>query len=78
MYQTTLEPVLGYNSNGTYTKKYTLHEIGASYPKSHRPPLLGEELPVEESGNILILVYTYSTTAGFWPTIRKEVGGAQW
>ncbi|OQE25662.1 hypothetical protein PENFLA_c008G03624 [Penicillium flavigenum] len=33
-----LEPVLGYNSNGTYTKKYTMHEIGASYPKSHRPP----------------------------------------
>jgi hypothetical protein len=42
-----------------------MHEIGAGYPKIHRPPLLGEELRVEESGSILILVYTYSTTAGF-------------
>lgn len=65
LHQAAPRPVLEDTGNGTYTKKYTVHKIGTSCLKTTGQPLLGEEIPIGERDNILILAYAYSTTAGF-------------
>lgn len=49
-----------------------MSEIGASYSKATGRPLLGEEMPLEESGNIINLDYAYSATASSAQLLAKK------
>ncbi|KAJ6087738.1 hypothetical protein N7467_006652 [Penicillium canescens] len=59
-----LDPILQYSGSDGYTKEYAVHEIGASYPNATGHPEDGEEMPIEESGNIIILTYAYQLATG--------------
>ncbi|THG97612.1 hypothetical protein EW026_g4419 [Hermanssonia centrifuga] len=55
-----LLPLFEYQATGQYPNKWSVHDMGASYPKA-----LGhndgndEPMPVEESGNMLIMTLSY-------------------
>jgi len=55
-----LLPLFEYQATGQYPNKWSVHDMGASYPKA-----LGhndgkdEAMPVEESGNMLIMTLSY-------------------
>ncbi|KAJ5385872.1 hypothetical protein N7509_008413 [Penicillium cosmopolitanum] len=59
-----LLPVFEYQASDAYTKEYAVHEIGANYPNATGHPADGEEMPIEESGNIIILTYAYEKASG--------------
>ncbi|PAV21986.1 hypothetical protein PNOK_0194300 [Pyrrhoderma noxium] len=56
-----LEPLFEYQATGQYPNKYSVHDLGAHYPQA-----LGhndgkdEPMPVEESGNMLIMSLSYT------------------
>ncbi|KAH9853554.1 DUF1793-domain-containing protein [Lenzites betulinus] len=56
-----LLPLFEYQATGQYPNKWSVHDMGASYPKA-----LGhndgndEPMPVEESGNMLIMTLSYT------------------
>ncbi|KAI0832343.1 DUF1793-domain-containing protein [Trametes gibbosa] len=56
-----LLPLFEYQATGQYPNKWSVHDMGASYPKA-----LGhndgkdEPMPVEESGNMLIMALSYT------------------
>ncbi|EIW62026.1 DUF1793-domain-containing protein [Trametes versicolor FP-101664 SS1] len=56
-----LLPLFEYQATGQYPNKWSVHDMGASYPKA-----LGhndgkdEAMPVEESGNMLIMTLSYT------------------
>ena len=60
-----LDPVVQYLESGRYPNPYAIHDIGASYPNA-----LGhddgqdEAMPVEETGNLLILAAVYQVASG--------------
>lgn len=69
-----LNPALGkylltglfqYQATGQYPNKYSVHDLGASYPKA-----LGhndgkdEAMPVEECGNMLIMTLSHAQKTG--------------
>ncbi|KAL1964735.1 hypothetical protein VTN77DRAFT_6602 [Rasamsonia byssochlamydoides] len=60
-----LEPVLKYLATGGWQQPYMIHDIGSSYPNAtgHNDQQ-AEAMPIEESGNILILVYAYQVATG--------------
>ncbi|EIN10412.1 DUF1793-domain-containing protein [Punctularia strigosozonata HHB-11173 SS5] len=59
-----LLPLFEYQATGQYPNKWSVHDMGASYPKA-----LGhndgndEPMPVEESGNMLIMTLSYTQKA---------------
>ncbi|KAJ5115332.1 hypothetical protein NUU61_001091 [Penicillium alfredii] len=59
-----LRPVFEYMRLDDYTKTYAVHELGANYPNATGHPADGEEMPIEESGNIIILAYAYEKATG--------------
>lgn len=59
-----ITPVFEYMGTDAYTKKYAVHELGRSYPNATGHPYDGEEMPIEESGNMIILTYAYQTATG--------------
>ena len=59
-----LDPIFEYMALDSYTKKYAVHEIGAHYPNATGHPSNGEEMPIEESGNMIFLVYAYQKATG--------------
>ncbi|KAF8485559.1 DUF1793-domain-containing protein [Gautieria morchelliformis] len=56
-----LEPLFQYQASGQYPNAWSVHDMGSSYPKA-----LGhndgkdEAMPVEESGNMLIMTLSYT------------------
>jgi hypothetical protein len=55
-----LEPIMRYLASGRWTQKYVIHDIGARYPNATgHDNQVAEEMPVEETGNLLILAYAY-------------------
>ncbi|KAF5388226.1 hypothetical protein D9615_000517 [Tricholomella constricta] len=60
-----LEVLYRYQASGLYPNKWSIHDIGASYPNA-----LGhndgndEAMPVEESGNMLIMALSYAQRTG--------------
>ncbi|EJD04154.1 DUF1793-domain-containing protein [Fomitiporia mediterranea MF3/22] len=60
-----LEPLFRYQETGQYPNKYALHDLGAHYPQA-----LGhndgqdEAMPVEESGNMVIMSLSYTQATG--------------
>ncbi|KAJ5211476.1 uncharacterized protein N7498_003122 [Penicillium cinerascens] len=59
-----LSPVFDYMGSDAYTKDYAVHEIGANYPNATGHPADGEEMPIEESGNVIFLAYAYQKATG--------------
>ncbi|KAG9084624.1 hypothetical protein FS749_005086, partial [Ceratobasidium sp. UAMH 11750] len=56
-----LEPLFQYQQTGLYPNKWSIHDIGASYPKATGHNDGGDEsMPVEESGNMLIMALSYT------------------
>lgn len=60
-----LEPVLKYLAMGGWQQPYMIHDLGSHYPNAtgHNDQQ-DEPMPIEESGNIQILVYAYKVATG--------------
>ncbi|HMA46376.1 MAG TPA: DUF4965 domain-containing protein [Frankiaceae bacterium] len=55
-----VEPVLAYAETGRWPKRFAKHDIGASYPNAAgHDDGVEEDMPVEESANMLILAAAY-------------------
>ncbi|KAG8707228.1 hypothetical protein FRC09_001952 [Ceratobasidium sp. 395] len=56
-----LEPLLQYQQSGQYPNKWSIHDMGAHYPNAtaHNDGQ-DEAMPVEESGNMLIMALSYT------------------
>lgn len=60
-----LEVLFRYQESGLYPNKWAIHDIGASYPKALGHNDGGDEpMPVEESGNMLIMALSYTRKTG--------------
>ncbi|THH32901.1 hypothetical protein EUX98_g1248 [Antrodiella citrinella] len=60
-----LLPLFEYQVTGQYPNKWSIHDIGASYPKALGPNDGDDEpMPVEESGNILIMTLSHVQRTG--------------
>lgn len=56
-----LEPVMQYLATGRWKQPYMIHDIGANYPFAiGHDDQTAEAQPVEECGNIMILMYAYT------------------
>lgn len=61
----TLEPMMRYLSSGRWPHNYTLHDLGSHYPNATgHDDGTAESMPVEECGNLLILVCMYEKATG--------------
>ena len=60
-----LAPVLDYPENGGWAKRFPQHDLGASYPNAtgHNDGQ-EEDMPVEESANMLIISAAYAARSG--------------
>jgi hypothetical protein len=74
--EASLRPVLDYAASAAWTNPFGPHDLG-TYPKADGQ-VYGEQMPVEESGNMLLLVAAYTQASGdtalatqYWPTLTK-------
>ncbi|KAG9017718.1 hypothetical protein FRB95_007102 [Tulasnella sp. JGI-2019a] len=60
-----LTPLFAYQATGQYPNKWAVHDMGASYPKAlgHNDGA-DEPMPLEESGNMLIMTLSYAQKTG--------------
>ncbi|CZR51828.1 related to glutaminase A [Phialocephala subalpina] len=55
-----LDPVLQYLSTGAWKRPFVIHDIGSNYPNATgHDDQRAEEMPIEETGNLMILAYAY-------------------
>jgi hypothetical protein len=60
-----LHPVVYYSNTGAWPHNYTIHDIGAHYPNATgHDDGEAQKMPVEESGNLLALMYMYELASG--------------
>ena len=60
-----LEPVMRYLKAGRWKHPYAIHDLGTHYPHAiGHDDQKAEPMPVEESGNLLILAYAYTIATG--------------
>ncbi|KAG6833882.1 hypothetical protein H0H87_007893 [Tephrocybe sp. NHM501043] len=70
-----LEGLFRYQASGLYPNKWSVHDLGSSYPKA-----LGhndgndEAMPVEESGNMLIMSLNYAQKTGDHSHLTRFTG----
>ncbi|MGH9455595.1 MAG: glutaminase domain-containing protein, partial [Terriglobia bacterium] len=77
----TLTPILDYATSGKWPYPYSPHDLG-TYPLDNaRVPSEMESMPVEESGNMLLLVAAIAKAEGnvefaseHWPVLSKWAG----
>lgn len=56
-----LDPLFENQESGHYPNMYSIHDLGAHYPNATgHPDGKDEEMPVEECGNMLIMVLAYA------------------
>lgn len=55
-----VDPILRYLATGDWKAAWAIHDIGSNYPNAtgHRNQI-AEQMPIEETGNLLILIYAY-------------------
>ncbi|KAK7064805.1 DUF1793-domain-containing protein [Favolaschia claudopus] len=70
--QYLLEPLFRYQATGLYPNKWSVHDVGAHYPKAdgHNDGT-DEAMPVEESGNMLILSLGYARATNDLSQIKR-------
>ncbi|KAF7299431.1 hypothetical protein MIND_00892900 [Mycena indigotica] len=69
-----LEGVLRYQATGQYPNKWSIHDIGGNFPKAIGHNDGGDEaMPVEESGNMIIMALSYAQKTGDLSHIKKYV-----
>ncbi|KAI9686550.1 MAG: hypothetical protein M1822_003561 [Bathelium mastoideum] len=59
-----VEPVARFLNSGQWTNNYACHDIGAAYPIADGHLENQEFMPIEESGNLLMLAYLYQSATG--------------
>jgi hypothetical protein len=60
-----LHPVLYYLHSGAWPHNYTIHDMGAHYPNATgHDDGEAQKMPIEESGNLLALLYMYELASG--------------
>ncbi|KAF7301796.1 DUF1793-domain-containing protein [Mycena indigotica] len=60
-----LEGLFRYQASGQYPNKWSVHDLGSSYPKALGHNDGGDEaMPVEESGNMVIMALSYAQKTG--------------
>ncbi|KAF5366812.1 hypothetical protein D9758_006553 [Tetrapyrgos nigripes] len=60
-----LEGLFRYQASGLYPNKWSVHDLGAHYPQAIGHNDGGDEaMPVEESGNMLIMALSYAQKTG--------------
>ncbi|KAJ3931095.1 MAG: hypothetical protein NXY57DRAFT_941060 [Lentinula lateritia] len=67
-----LEGLLAYQATGQYPNKWSVHDLGATYPKAvgHNDGQ-DEAMPVEESGNMVIMALSYAIKSGDTSQLAK-------
>ncbi len=71
-----LEPLLAYAESGLWPQTFAPHDLGSSYPVANgHNDGGGENMPVEESGNMLIMVAAYLQQA---PSAAKAFATAHY
>ena len=71
-----LEPVLQYLATGLWTQAFAIHDIGTKYPNATgHDNEVEENMPVEESGNLILLAYAYvvATSNITWATQYQAI-----
>ena len=69
-----LEVHYRYQASGQYPNKWALHDIGAHYPNATAHNDGNDEaMPVEESGNHMIMALSYARATGDLSQIKKYV-----
>ena len=59
-----LDPLFENQESGQYPNKYSMHDLGSSYPNATGHPLGNDEpQPLEECGNMLIMTLAYAQRA---------------
>ncbi|KZV92933.1 DUF1793-domain-containing protein [Exidia glandulosa HHB12029] len=67
-----LEPHFQYQTSGLYPNKWALHDMGAHYPRANGHNDGNDEaMPVEESGNMLIMMLSYAQKTGDLSQIKQ-------
>ncbi|KAJ5820444.1 hypothetical protein N7474_006035 [Penicillium riverlandense] len=59
-----LSPIFDYMGSDAYDKQFAVHDIGKNYPNATGHLASGEAMPIEESGNVIILSYAYQKATG--------------
>lgn len=65
-----LEPLLRYQSSGYYTQPYAAQDAGTTYPNATLTNAAHQQ-GVEESANMLIMMYAYARSSGNGTSIQK-------
>lgn len=70
-----LEGLFRYQATGLYPNKWSVHDLGSSYPKAlgHNDGA-DEAMPVEESGNMLIMALSYAQKTGDHSHLTRYAG----
>ncbi|KAF8213809.1 DUF1793-domain-containing protein [Mycena galopus ATCC 62051] len=67
-----LEPLFRYQASGLYPNKWSVHDMGANYPKANgHNDGTDEAMPVEESGNMLIMALSFARANNDLTQIRR-------
>ena len=59
-----IKPIFEYMDSDAYNKTFAVHDLGTHYPNATGHDPNGEDMPVEESGNIIILTHAYELASG--------------
>lgn len=59
-----IAPIFSYMESDLYNETYAVHDLGTHYPNATGHDPEGEAMPIEESGNILILTHAYERATG--------------
>ncbi|PLB41571.1 DUF1793-domain-containing protein [Aspergillus candidus] len=59
-----MKPVLEYMVSDAYPDEFAVHDLGRHYPNATGHDPEGQYMPVEETGNVIIMIYGYQDATG--------------